>query len=480
MSSDLHCRSRIARNADQENSFLDTEEEEETAMIAMEPADLLGEDTYTSTYTHCEIHLCMILDVCARIIAFSDHNQSPRNTYQIAMGKQAMGVYVSNYQVRMDTMAHVLHYPQKPLCATRSMEFLHFRQLPSDVDCVVAIVIYTGYDQEDSLNMNQSAIDRGLFRSSNYSCYNDQEKSSSSGSMQSLLSESFKKPSPDNCRGMKFGDYSKLDEDGLVQPGTRISGDDILIGKTSPTSAGIGIPSRYTKRDCSTPMKSTDNGIVDNVLLSTTKEGYRFTKVRIRNIRVPQVGDKFASRHGQKGTIGMTYRQEDMPFTAEGIVPDIIVNPHAIPSRMTIAQLIECLLGKVVVFQGCEGDATPFTDVTVEDISKRLHAMGYQRHGNEALYQGHTGKPMCASVFIGPTLYQSLKHLLDDKVHSRARGPVSMLTRQPLEERSRDGVLRMGEMERDCLITHGCAAFMRDRFFCNSDQYRIYVCETCG
>ena len=308
MSSDLHCRSRIVRNADQENSFLDTEEEEETAMIAMEPADLLGEDTYTSTYTHCEIHLCMILDVCARIIAFSDHNQSPRNTYQIAMGKQAMGVYVSNYQVRMDTMAHVLHYPQKPLCATRSMEFLHFRQLPSDVDCVVAIVIYTGYDQEDSLNMNQSAIDRGLFRSSNYSCYNDQEKSSSSGSMQSLLSESFKKPSPDNCRGMKFGDYSKLYEDGLFQPRTRISGDDILIGKISPTSVGIVSPSRYTKRDCRTPLKSqrsSDNGIVDKVLLSTTKEGYRFTKLS-------------------------------------------------------------------------------FTDVTVEDISKRLHAMGYQRHGNEA------------------------------------------------------------------------------------------------
>jgi DNA-directed RNA polymerase II subunit RPB2 len=176
----------------------------------------------------------------------------------------------------------------------------------------------------------------------------------------------------------------------------------------------------------------------------------------------------------------MTYRQEDMPFTAEGIVPDIIVNPHAIPSRMTIAQLIECLLGKVVVFQGCEGDATPFTDVTVEDISTRLHAMGYQKHGNEALYQGHTGRPLCARVFIGPTFYQRLKHLVDDKVHSRARGPVAMLTRQPLEGRSRDGGLRMGEMERDCLVTHGCANFMRDRFFCNSDQYRIHICERCG
>uniref|UniRef100_A0A7S4QHG4 DNA-directed RNA polymerase subunit beta n=1 Tax=Ditylum brightwellii TaxID=49249 RepID=A0A7S4QHG4_9STRA len=392
--------------------YIDTEEEE-TTMIAMEPKDLESGDSYSSTYTHCEIHPSMILGICASIIPFPDHNQSPRNTYQSAMGKQAMGIYSSNYQVRMDTMAHVLHYPQKPLCTTRAMEFLHFRELPSGVNCVVAIMVYTGYNQEDSLIMNQSAIDRGLFRSSYYRCYTDQEKASSVGSIGSLTSETFEKPHMDSCRGMKHGEYGKLDDDGLVQPGARVSGDDILIGKTAPLdgTAGMG-PSRYTKRDCSTSMKANENGIVDNVMVSTTKEGYKFTKVRIRNVRIPQIGDKFASRHGQKGTIGMTYRQEDMPFTAEGIVPDIIVNPHAIPSRMTIAQLIECLLGKVVVFQGCEGDATPFTDVTVEDISKRLHAMGYQRHGNEAMYQGHTGRPVCARVFIGPTFYQRLKHLV--------------------------------------------------------------------
>lgn len=463
--------------------YVDTEEEE-TTMIAMEPKDLDTTDgAYSNTYTHCEIHPSMILGICASIIPFPDHNQSPRNTYQSAMGKQAMGIYSSNYQVRMDTMAHVLHYPQKPLCTTRAMEFLHFRELPSGVNCVVAIMIYTGYNQEDSLILNQSAIDRGLFRSSYYRCYNDQEKASTTGGVTSLQSEAFGKPSFESCRGMKHGDYGKLDEDGLVPPGTRVSGDDVLIGKTAPMESGVAggmQPSRYTRRDCSTTMKANENGIVDRVLISTTKEGYRFSKVRVRNVRIPQIGDKFASRHGQKGTIGMTYRQEDMPFTAEGVVPDIIVNPHAIPSRMTIAQLIECLLGKVVVFQGCEGDATPFTDVTVEDISKRLHAMGYQRHGNEAVYQGHTGRPLCARVFIGPTFYQRLKHLVDDKVHSRARGPVAMLTRQPLEGRSRDGGLRMGEMERDCLITHGCANFMRDRFFCNSDQYRIHICERCG
>ena len=278
--------------------YIDTEEEE-TTMIAMEPKDLEAGDSYSSTYTHCEIHPSMILGVCASIIPFPDHNQSPRNTYQSAMGKQAMGIYSSNYQVRMDTMAHVLHYPQKPLCTTRAMEFLHFRELPSGVNCVVAIMIYTGYNQEDSLIMNQSAIDRGLFRSSYYRCYIDQEKASSVGTIGALTSESFEKPTFDSCRGMKHGEYGKLDDDGLVQPGTRVSGDDILIGKTAPLDASAGMPSRYTKRDCSTSMKANESGIVDNVLISTTKEGYRFTKVRIRNVRIPQIGDKFASRHGQ-------------------------------------------------------------------------------------------------------------------------------------------------------------------------------------
>ena len=274
--------------------YIDTEEEE-TTMIAMEPSDLLSGDSYSSTYTHCEIHPSMILGICASIIPFPDHNQSPRNTYQSAMGKQAMGIYASNYQVRMDTMAHVLHYPQKPLCTTRSMEFLHFRELPSGVNVVVAIMIYTGYNQEDSLIMNQSAIDRGLFRSSYYRCYPDQELASGVGTIGSLTSESFEKPQHDNCRGMKHGEYGKLDDDGLVQPGTRVSGDDILIGKTAPLDATLGMPSRFTKRDCSTAMKANENGIVDNVLISTTKEGYRFTKVRIRNVRIPQIGDKFVS-----------------------------------------------------------------------------------------------------------------------------------------------------------------------------------------
>eukprot|EP00752_Nemacystus_decipiens_P002915 g2713.t1 len=357
--------------------YIDTEEEE-TTMVAMEPKDLEESGGYSSTYTHCEIHPSMILGVCASIIPFPDHNQSPRNTYQSAMGKQAMGIYASNYQLRMDTLAHVLHYPEKPLVTTRAMEHLHFRELPSGVNVIVGIMVYSGYNQEDSLIMNQSAVDRGLFRSSFFRTLNDQEK------------------------------------------------------------------------------------------------------VRIRNVRIPQIGDKFASRHGQKGTIGMTYRQEDMPWSIDGIVPDIIVNPHAIPSRMTIAQLIECLLGKVGVLTGTEGDATPFTDVTVANVSSTLHKIGFQKHGNEVMYSGHTGRMLNTKVFLGPTFYQRLKHLVDDKIHSRSRGPVMNLTRQPMEGRGRDGGLRMGEMERDCLISHGCANFLRDRLFINSDAYRVHVCDKCG
>jgi DNA-directed RNA polymerase II subunit RPB2 len=460
--------------------MVDTEEEE-TCMIAMDQNDLQDSGGYSSTYTHCEIHPSLILGVCASIIPFPDHNQSPRNTYQSAMGKQAMGVYASNYQMRFDTLAHVLHYPMKPLVCTRAMEYLHFRELPSGVNVVVAIMCYSGYNQEDSLIMNQSAIDRGLFRSSFFRTIKDNEEPTSNmGEVGVNAAVCFEKPNRETCAGRRGGNYEKLDDDGLIAPGTRVSGDDVIIGKTTPLGSLTAGVNRFSRRDSSTAMRSHESGTIDSVLLTTGSDGFKFTKVRVRNVRIPQIGDKFASRHGQKGTIGMTYRQEDMPFTVEGITPDLIINPHAIPSRMTIAHLIETLMGKFGLIVGTEGDATPFTDVTVDDISSRLHQVGYQKHGNEVLYSGHTGRMLSAKVFLGPTFYQRLKHLVDDKIHSRSRGPVAMLTRQPMEGRARDGGLRMGEMERDCLISHGCANFLRDRLFLNSDAYRVHVCDRCG
>ncbi|CAN3475348.1 DNA-directed RNA polymerase II subunit Rpb2p [Diutina catenulata] len=484
-------------------------EEEETIMIAMSPEDLENsreamiraqtgaavdeaeEDIdpakrirqqfsgSSHTFTHCEIHPSMILGVAASIIPFPDHNQSPRNTYQSAMGKQAMGVFLTNYAVRMDTMANILYYPQKPLATTRSMEYLKFRELPAGQNAVVAIQCYSGYNQEDSMIMNQSSIDRGLFRSLFFRSYMDLEKRQG---MKAL--ETFEKPSRSDTLRLKHGTYEKLDDDGLIAPGVRVSGEDIIIGKTTPIppdTEELGQRTQYhTKRDASTPLRSTESGIVDQVLLTTNGDGAKFVKVRMRTTKVPQIGDKFASRHGQKGTIGVTYRHEDMPFSREGVVPDLIINPHAIPSRMTVAHLIECLLSKVSALSGLEGDASPFTDVTAEAISRLLREHGYQSRGFEVMYNGHTGKKLMAQVFFGPTYYQRLRHMVDDKIHARARGPVQVLTRQPVEGRSRDGGLRFGEMERDCMIAHGAAGFLKERLMEASDAFRVHICGSCG
>lgn len=482
--------------------YLDAEEEEQ-AMIIMSPENLVDAKTVADgfeltrdpdpllrnevilapsakVFTHCEIHPSMILGVCASIIPFPDHNQSPRNTYQSAMGKQAMGVFLTNFDQRYETMANILYYPQKPLARTQAMHYLKFRELPAGQNAIVAIACYSGYNQEDSVIMNQSSIDRGLFRSLFYRVYQDTEKLIGHGVM-----ETFEKPTRNDTLRMRgHSNYDKLDDDGIVEPGSRVTGNDIIIGKTAPLAADVEElgqrQKNHVKRDTSTPLRSTEAGVVDGVMITQNADGNRLVKVRVRNTKVPQIGDKFASRHGQKGTIGITYRQEDMPFSRQGIVPDIIINPHAIPSRMTIAHLIECLLSKVGALQGFEGDATPFTNVTVSQISGKLRELGYHSRGFEVMYNGHTGRKLVAQVFFGPTYYQRLRHMVDDKIHSRARGPTQILTRQPVEGRARDGGLRFGEMERDCMIAHGASSFLKERLFDVSDPFRVHVCDICG
>lgn len=443
--------------------YIDTNESE-TTMTALTMDDLTEQlrarpGRSTRQFTHCELHPSTILGICASSIPFPQHNQAPRNTYQTAMGKQSMGHYTNNYNLRFDSLANVLYYPQVPLVGTKAAELMRANEMPAGINAVVAIMCYTGFNQEDSVLMNQSAIDRGLFRSVFFRSYQDRERVDLRGPANkktTVVLEEFGVPTLGKCTRADPRDFTKLDTDGLVRVGEHVHGKDVIIGKMAllpaktNTSTASGVrKSAATHRNISQHLRAGENSIVDSVILTTNADGVKFTKVRTRSMRVPTVGDKFSSRHGQKGTMGAAYRQEDMPFTIEGISPDIIVNPHAIPSRMTVGQLVETIVGKTAAVTGSIADGTPFGTATVDQFEQALHDCGYLRGGTEVLYDGHTGKRIEAKIFIGPTYYQRLKHMVDDKMHARARGPTSALVRQPLEGRGRDGGLRFGEMERD-------------------------------
>jgi len=438
-------------------------EEEDTTLIAFDPKDIMPE------HTHCEISSTMILGLSASCIPFSNHNPATRNCYQSSMGKQAQGVPYMNFQERYDTSQNILHYGQRPLVSTKIADKTGVHSTPAGQNMIVAIMSFEGYNQEDSVLMNQYSLDRGIGRADKY-------KTTSETLTSTKETATFGRP----VRKRKLGQYDKLDMDGFVHPGEEISTKDCIIGKQvnrTMITPSVGAVQTAAMEDAS--VMSDIPGRVDNVLMYQQRNGDRAVKIKTRTLRIPVIGDKFSSRHGQKGTLGMIYNQEDLPFTQDGICADLYMNPHAIPSRMTIAHLIETIAGKGAAMSGNLVDASPFGDLTVDDLAAELKSYGLHPHGNEQMYCPYTGRPIKAKIFMGCVYYQRLKHMVNDKIHARGRGRRNATTGQPNEGRKRGGGQRVGEMEKDAFNAHGCSYVVNERMCVSSDAKKILVCKQC-
>jgi len=455
--------------------YVDTSEEETSLIATTEKIATTGA-TGGLQYTHIEIHPSLILGVMGNQIVYPEHNPIARNAFSCGQSKQAVSLYHSNYQMRIDKMGVVLNYGQIPLIKSRYMNYINKEQQPYGVNTIVAIMSYTGYNVEDAILVNQGSVNRGLFRTTYLSMYETHEESISKGNSQ--INSFFANVQKHSVSGIKPGvDYSFLDDNGMIKENTPLNDKIALIGKliTDPDNKDVYID------DSVTPKKG-QLGFVDKAFITEGETGTKIAKIRVREERIPAIGDKMASRVGQKGTIGLIIPEENMPFTADGIRPDLIINPHALPSRMTIGQLIESLFGKACCMHGTFGDCTAFSikGSNTDLYGKMLTNMGFHSSGNQLLCNGMTGEQLSSDIFIGPTYYMRLKHMVKDKINYRALGPRTSLTRQPVQGRANDGGLRIGEMERDGVLGHGASYFLNESFLIRGDEYFMAVCNKTG
>lgn len=453
--------------------YLDVNEENDTYIA-------LYEDEITEGHTHVEIEPFTILGAVAGLIPFPHHNQSPRNTYQCAMGKQAIGAIAYNQFNRIDTLLYTLVYPQRPMVISKTIELTGYDKLPAGHNATVVVMSYSGYDIEDALVLNKASIDRGFGRCQVFRKYTADMQRYANGK-----TERVGQPEYDPITKRKIPKHEILDADGLARVGWQVHSGETMVKKETPLDQGSNVPGEKGSndyRDTSLSYRISDPAYIDKVQVTQTEKETVLVKVQTRQTRRPELGDKFSSRHGQKGVVGIIVDQEDLPFSDSGLVPDIIMNPHGFPSRMTVGKLLECLTGKASIVEGNKkygyGDA--FRTHPVEEVSKVLVDSGFSWEGKDYFTSGITGEPHEAYIFNGPIFYQRLKHMVQDKMHSRARGPRAILTRQPTEGRSRDGGLRLGEMERDCLIAYGASQLLLERLMHSSDGTSLDICQRCG